>query len=178
MSQGTGRVELCRGWGSPLVGTDPMQGLGTSRRVVGSAPILPRSLGSAGGHSRTACGGWWVFSAGMPGCWHAALSPSASPGLILALRTPVGRCPPRGYSAGPCAAHQSCWWKKPCALPCTLQRGCRCPERWVLPPYWQPEGRWVPVCGAGEVTVAPCPGVWWGGVVWLGKGTGCHVPQC
>lgn len=37
------------------------------------------------------------------------LCPSASPGLVSALRGTAGRCPPRGHGARSCSAHQSCW---------------------------------------------------------------------
>lgn len=47
-------------------------------------PHPPWSLGSAGGRSRAACGGWWVFSAGILGRQRAAISPPPSPwGLSL-----------------------------------------------------------------------------------------------
>lgn len=42
MSQGMGRVELCRGWGSPLVGTDPVPGLGNITDSLGLS-IPPRT---------------------------------------------------------------------------------------------------------------------------------------
>lgn len=60
-----------------------------------SPPHPPRSLGSTGGHSKAACGGWRVFSAGMPRCQCAAISPPPPPqGLSLP-------CTPRRVSAHP-----------------------------------------------------------------------------
>lgn len=48
----------------------------------------PWSLGSAGGCSRAACGGWWVFLAGMLSCWRTVISPPPPPQGLSLPRTP------------------------------------------------------------------------------------------
>ena len=86
---GHGQGEAVSGMGLVLSrGQTLCQDLGASRRVVGSAPPCTLPVpGSAGGSSRAACGGRWVFLAGMPCCQHPVISPCLSPrGLSLPCR--------------------------------------------------------------------------------------------